>query len=35
MVVEERDDTVTDGPAGVKVQALGRGRGIGGNGHTG
>ena len=35
MVVEERDDTVTDGPAEVMVQTLGRGRGIGGNGHTG
>ena len=35
MVVEERDDTVPDGPAEVKVQTLGRDRGIGGNGHTG
>ena len=33
MVVEERDDTVTDGPAEVKVQTLGRGRGQGANGN--
>ena len=33
MVVEKRDDTVTDGPAEVKVQTLGRGRGQGANGN--